>query len=488
MQLRPTYQRTVRIPDPLPGGTAQIPVPPAPEDRPGLDPWDLILPVVMGLLTAALLYLIMPASQRRIASWWLFSFPITPLGSGLIQWLRHNRQRRKDQHEYQAAMAAYEAELAALELRLEQDRRLQAETALRKDPNPAQCLAMASAAAEGEKSGAGLPALWSRAPHHDDFLTLRLGAGERPFLVEVRPQQGHPLVGRFRTVPGLPVCLPMSAAGPAAIAGPPAKALAVVRALAIQLGAHHAPDEVKLATLLRPDQAELWSGLRWLPHVWSDDRQSRYMAASAEEARLVLAHLCDLIRQRRGQTETSAPFPQFVCLADASMLDGPSPCRTLFVDGPAAGIFTLLLAERHDQVPPTCTHLIDLARRPHTLIELVSQRSETPFEPDLPGPELLEAMGRALAPLRLHGSSPLSEGEPVLVTVSYKGAETGFDLRLPPDLPAVRLADLLGCRGARIEAHPPGRLLDPGESLAQAGAWDGSWLVLHGCASRKIGS
>ncbi len=79
----------------------------------------------------------------------------------------------------------------------------------------------------------------------------------------------------------------------------------------------------------------------------------------------------------------------------------------------------------------------------------------------------------------------------VVVTVKRKDEARVRDLEVPADIDAVRLAEMIA-RALRwesdragqpmtykIEAHPLGRMLQPGESLATAGVWDGSWLVLH---------
>jgi len=83
----------------------------------------------------------------------------------------------------------------------------------------------------------------------------------------------------------------------------------------------------------------------------------------------------------------------------------------------------------------------------------------------------------------------------VVVTVKRKDEARVRDLEVPADIDAVSLAKQiarqLGWASDRagrplayqIEAHPSGgsegRMLQPGESLASAGVWDGSWLVFH---------
>lgn len=78
--------------------------------------------------------------------------------------------------------------------------------------------------------------------------------------------------------------------------------------------------------------------------------------------------------------------------------------------------------------------------------------------------------------------------EKVIVTVMRAGEPVGLDLEVPAELEAGALARLIAAcfdqavpepdRSWQLEAHPPGRPLQPQESLASAGVWDGAWLML----------
>lgn len=84
--------------------------------------------------------------------------------------------------------------------------------------------------------------------------------------------------------------------------------------------------------------------------------------------------------------------------------------------------------------------------------------------------------------------------EAVTVTVKRKDEAQLHDMQLPLDLPAVRLAEsvalALDWRDADgrlgnfvLEVFPPGseqgHFMRLNETLAEAGAWDGSWVVFH---------
>ena len=86
----------------------------------------------------------------------------------------------------------------------------------------------------------------------------------------------------------------------------------------------------------------------------------------------------------------------------------------------------------------------------------------------------------------------------VIVTVKLKGEAAVRDLEVASDLPCEQLSAniaraLQWDRGPAgealffdIEATPPGRILRREETLAQANAWDGSWLVLVPAAALRL--
>jgi hypothetical protein len=79
----------------------------------------------------------------------------------------------------------------------------------------------------------------------------------------------------------------------------------------------------------------------------------------------------------------------------------------------------------------------------------------------------------------------------VIVTVKRQGEARVRDLEVPAEVEAGRLAEMIAQAlhwesdpagqpvQYEIMAEPPGRVLHVQESLAEAGAWDGAWLVFQ---------
>jgi hypothetical protein len=79
----------------------------------------------------------------------------------------------------------------------------------------------------------------------------------------------------------------------------------------------------------------------------------------------------------------------------------------------------------------------------------------------------------------------------VIISVSRSGDGQVHDIEVPATMQAGQLAKLIarsmgwGSDAAsrslryRVEVHPLGRVLAEAETLAEAGVWDGAWLVLQ---------
>ncbi|GAB3248842.1 type VII secretion protein EccC [Arthrobacter pigmenti] len=123
--------------------------------------------------------------------------------------------------------------------------------------------------------------LWERRRSDEDFLTVRIGQGERANReLPVRDsanalQQTDPfmvneldiLCARYSTSPSLPLTLPLDSAGNISIVGSREFGLAVCRALLVQAAAFHSPEDLHLAIAAGKDSIADWHWASWLPHL-----------------------------------------------------------------------------------------------------------------------------------------------------------------------------------------------------------------------------
>lgn len=266
--------------------------------------------------------------------------------------------------------------------------------------------------------------LWSRIANDRDFLRARVGLGVLPFQVkfDLPPQMNaliqdpfeesaEELAKRFEIVSDVPVLLDLQAAGVCGIAGERQKALDTIRAIALQLSTHHAPETLRLAAVYPGIEANEWAWLRWLPHVWRSDRQLRYLASDHAMAQAMLDDLAGILRQRDNQLQTrrnatgaaSWPVSYVVFVAEQAVVN-PETRRLLTERGPQLGFHPVFIAGREAELPRECGAVITTGPQP--ALHVRHGRSQTiEYVADSVSLEVADEFSRLLAPLRFESSA-----------------------------------------------------------------------------------
>lgn len=122
--------------------------------------------------------------------------------------------------------------------------------------------------------------LWERRPSDPDFLVARLGTGVGPLARGVDlPEQNDPLknpepiaqahlerlIDATERIEDLPIAVPLT--GVVSLIGPAVHTYEAVRALLTQVGAFHAPGDVRLHIALPGGDRTVYEWALWLPHL-----------------------------------------------------------------------------------------------------------------------------------------------------------------------------------------------------------------------------
>src|SRR6266545_1351361 len=232
------YNRPPRVQRRLEAAVRPFPPPPDGAQRARLPLGASLIPLALGLG----LYL-----ATRIPTM-LFFAALSPL-MALSTFLEDRRSGRKG---FEAGRREYRQRLAALRDELEEERGRELAARRAAAPDAVQLVRRATRLE---------PALWERRPGDADFLSLRLGAADRPSLYAVRIDQGGDAALRkeaeevaewYATAPAVPVELPLGELGTAGICGPDDRGDAPERALVADL----------LGRAAEADVAVLWLGRR----------------------------------------------------------------------------------------------------------------------------------------------------------------------------------------------------------------------------------
>jgi len=220
--------------------------------------------------------------------------------------------------------------------------------------------------------------LWNRSNRHNDFLFVRLGLGDIPFQVKIKipkerfhleqdslkdkPQQ---LFEEYKTLKNVPVGVDLREKQLWGIVGGKNKkgAVSVMYDVVAQLAANNCYTDVKLVFVYRESsrrEQEQWMFAKWLPHVWSQDQKTRYVAANELEAKEVFYEIANVVRRRSEEKEKKTPKPYYILfISDAALLEGELLKKYVYEPKPEYGIATFIMAESYAGLPNVCEDVIE---------------------------------------------------------------------------------------------------------------------------------
>ncbi len=274
-----------------------------------------------------------------------------------------------------AYKASYQEALERTRRRLQQLERQQRSYYEENNPDLKSLLQIAHG--EQDRNGMAVAAsrLWERRPADTDFLCLRVGRGDRPTSLTMKPpsinayskdvEDSLMLVEQFRFVRDVPLDVNLRAVGSLGIAGPSGRSLNVLQALLWQIAIHHAPSEVRIAAFWDSTFDDAWEWLRYLPHTRPLDGDDSYRLLARydrnpEGMRRVLAALTKEIK-RRAEDVQRGPRPHLVVVfSDYHLHHTESALFAQCITGRHLDISAICLVPEVRDVPSECGGYVDL--------------------------------------------------------------------------------------------------------------------------------
>ena len=239
------------------------------------------------------------------------------------------------------------------------------------------------------RAAARPPTLWERRPTDSDFLLLRLGSAERPSQVRVELQPGgaealrseaDELVGWYRTIPEVPVTVPLRELGALGLSGPPDRVAGLARSLAFQAATLHSPGELTIVAGVDVDSAPAWSWLKWLPHVRDEAGEER-IGVGRIGARSLVEALVRLQEEREEQLSVhvagAARWPTVLLLLEATAAPERTLIAPLLERGRNVGIMVIWLGAERRELPGECRAIVELDSQTAKLTYIDASSAET---------------------------------------------------------------------------------------------------------------
>jgi S-DNA-T family DNA segregation ATPase FtsK/SpoIIIE len=373
--------------------------------------WFSMLPMMgMSLAMGGILY----ATTQRIP------FTIIPIVlmagmTGGFQWWQAKKRDEEVEAKNSRNSTLFFSDLSEIKRQFEEVAQRQFKVSIKENPSIAKLITRVQMRQSP---------LWERQIADDDFVSIRLGAGNQPLCVEVDlldPDHDQPLIDKankmakaYQTVDNLPIMANLAKLGSVGLKGQQLEDLYMAFGMVMNLTTHHSPDEVHLYVIShRSDAARRWEWVKWLPHTnailkASDDNLRLSFSPSTDEE-LVLPLNREI--KRRGERQQSNNFtisngPHIVLILDkASRLRGHPMIDLIVAQSPEKDGFNLgaSIIFVNDLIHPRVNAVAEIRGSEFVYREVWgagANKVQIQGKADLAAPNMLEPFARSMAPLR----------------------------------------------------------------------------------------
>ncbi|KAF6580622.1 type VII secretion protein EssC [Paenibacillus sp. EKM211P] len=411
------YQRSPRLRPALREEKLEILRPPAEPSKPSFSIISILIPLMMTLVTIGFYVYMSRTGKMGNSNYLMFQMVtvVMMLTSYTIPFFVYLNNKKEYKRKLEERDRMYREQLQKHREELKMKREEQVRTLYEIHGDPQICTQIV----KNRNSS-----LWERSPEDEDFLQVRIGTGQVPFHIKLqipRPDgyDRDPLLGaadeleeEFRLVDAASITLPLFQSKVIGLVGEREHTLAALRVILAQVTVRHSPDEVKIASFYDEREESEWTWMRWLPHVWDDDRIQRMMSDRSSSAHQLADFLfARLNRRKNNRNERQGKGMEAPCyvivLSDTQLIEEEPLLPLLLEDGRAIDACTIVLASRKEALPMQCQLIVE-ASKEQGVYALKSESAEVEqqsFKPDRLSKEEADALARYMAPIRLKRSS-----------------------------------------------------------------------------------
>ena len=299
--------------------------------------------------------------------------PITSLGSSAGA----NKRRKMSLEQYEALRREkYGAYIDDQKARIESVAKVQRDIITKENPEPRECINIL----QGLKRN-----FWERMPSDRDFLDVRLGMGYEDLCVAVKSKTengfqmeddeirelSEQIIEETRIVDNVPARLSLLKKNTVGFVGNRDKTIALIKNMLVSLTTAHCFEDVRIVGIFDPKERAKWESLKWLPHVWDDNRQFRTLAFDKENAHNLCDMFNDLLKKRKEEMKDDAygraaiPRPFYIFIfGSKDMVEKEEIMHNLFVNNPGMGVSSLFLFDDIYMLPNDCRCIVDVDNGP----------------------------------------------------------------------------------------------------------------------------
>lgn len=396
------FSRQPRFLPDMPRGEIEIPNPPHVNEKPEISWFTLLAPPAVMLVITILLALTSQSMFMMLSIAMTVMTLIVSLTGAAGQIRKYKNKKKEREQKYRQFIVDRRSELAIC-------REQQIKAMNEMSPEPSACVQRIS---QLDKR------LWERTPSSSDFLSLRIGVGSVPssmqikytkqaIIMETDPLLMEPqrLAMEFEKVPDVPVTIPLLKSEICGIAGEDDKTAELAALMALQLVTHHGYDDVRIVILASETGVNRWNWLRFLPHLWDDGFQTRFLLCGRAFAHPVLGELYEVFKERELKKSSGSFLPHYVfIIEDVTLLENEPIHKYLYNHHANLGVSSIFLAQHQAYLPTLCRSVVTFQGKTGELADRETGEKSS-FIPDKIEFRKLDQIARQMAPLRIKNTS-----------------------------------------------------------------------------------
>lgn len=260
--------------------------------------------------------------------------------------------------------------------------------------------------------------LWERSIHHNDALQLRLGIGNLPMDIQMLYAQRHFTLDEdnlheqmlsicevSKELRNVPVTVSLKDEYILGVIGSETDTKNMVNSLILQLSTLYSAEEIKMIFLYDEKDKEEYEYVKWLPHVWNEEKNYRFIATDDNELKDISTYINKLIENREtiNENDMEEELPYYVMFVLSRELGVRSePLKNICKNKRNLNISLVTCYEMINQLPKECMTVIELASGCGRLYDKddISGKYQQ-FVPDVPIKEDIRDIAVALGNIQL---------------------------------------------------------------------------------------
>lgn len=237
--------------------------------------------------------------------------------------------------------------------------------------------------------------LWNRYYKQDDFLFFRFGTGKMPFQMKIKfseasksivpeklTEEAVRMAESFTFLGKVPVGINFCEDRRIGIVGDMDKAeiFETVLLLCMQAAASHCYTEVKTACFYQEEKSpdrRIANCLRWMPHSWSADKRTRFLAGNEKEAGEILPVLTREIMKECESGVSNIRLPWYiVIILNEELILGESFYHCVVEPDDSYPMSVIFVKRKREELPKSCRCFVRRADRQGEIVRLGQKRIE----------------------------------------------------------------------------------------------------------------